>query len=162
MTQLKSVECQNDLKIKRMKDYLRRMEVRRKKIVKDKLDTCERELRNVEANIIKVDAENRMLHEENRTLKRNLEKRHDANQNLHKSVLLVSELKDKLRKSEEAKEVILQQFHLLEMERDELMEAIYQGIHEVEKVNRLGDKFLASENTKAEDQIGEQKYDTAI
>ncbi|VDK78057.1 unnamed protein product [Litomosoides sigmodontis] len=160
MMRLKSVECQNDLKIKQLKKYIRRME-EENKIIGEKLDSCEKKLRNREASMIKMEAEDRMLHEENRTLKQNLVNRHDGNQNLHNSVLLISELKDKLRKSERAKEVILQQFRLLEMERDELVEAIYHGIHEMEKVNRLGEKILASEVTKAEDEI-EHKQDTNI
>ncbi|VDM99835.1 unnamed protein product, partial [Onchocerca ochengi] len=82
MIQLKSVESQNELEIKRLKSHIKRMEEERK-TMNDKLDNCERKLRNAEASIVKMEAENRMLHEENRVFKQDLAKRCDTNENLH-------------------------------------------------------------------------------
>ncbi|VIO98920.1 Uncharacterized protein BM_BM10526 [Brugia malayi] len=152
--QVESIKSQNDRKISGLQSHIRRIE-EEKKIVEGKLDSCERKLRSIQASIIKIEAENRMLYEENRTFKQDFVKRHDTNQNLHKSVLLISKLKDKLRKSAETQELILQQFRLLEIERDELVEAIYNGIRDVEEVNHMGNRILAYEITKTEDQVGE-------
>lgn len=62
---------------------------------------------------------------------------HSSHIHFQKSLYLISELKDKLKKSDKAKEIILQQFCQLEKERDELVDAIKDGILEVGLLHAL-------------------------
>uniref|UniRef100_A0A915Q148 Uncharacterized protein n=1 Tax=Setaria digitata TaxID=48799 RepID=A0A915Q148_9BILA len=156
--QMKNIESENAMHIERLKTSANQTK-EEKEVLSDKLDSCERELRSVKASLVKIQAENRMLSEENRMFKQNLAKQREENENLYKTVLLFNELEDKLKKCEETNEMILQQFHLLETERDELVEAIRHGIYDMKEVNRLGDRILAAEIAKTENQIKSQKGD---
>ncbi|VDN20835.1 unnamed protein product [Gongylonema pulchrum] len=124
-----------------------------RKILNERLDDSERATRKLKVDSVRIQAENRVLADENKILKESLAEKRATDEQLRKSVNIISELRNKLKKANEVKELILHEFRHLEKERDQLLDAINDGIHEVETMNRMGSRKLTAEIARIESHI---------
>ncbi|KHN82387.1 hypothetical protein Tcan_14033 [Toxocara canis] len=123
------------------------------RILSEKIDALERETKQLKGDLLKCESEKRVLRDENQAISGELQKRRLESAKHQKDATIIKELKKKLLKSEDIKEIVLGEFRKLERERNELANGIADGVRRVELMNRDKTQRFFEQLMKAEKEV---------
>uniref|UniRef100_A0A158R5P4 Uncharacterized protein n=1 Tax=Syphacia muris TaxID=451379 RepID=A0A158R5P4_9BILA len=113
---------------------LKNCQMQLRKLEEEKYD-CEKNVKKVRCDNLKLTAENRILRNDNKALERNIAMVRAEMDDRYKKVACIESLTRKYTESEREKRIIIDNFRKLERERDHLLRIINDNIESIRKAN---------------------------